>query len=142
MAYNITLFTLRQEEKEAKKRRNVLILREYSMKKIAYILVVFGLVLIINSLIHSIYNLWQKQDLVTSAQKELDKQKALNQKLKAQIEFAQTLQFIEQQAHDKLFLVRPGQQEVLFSDKPIFSEENVNTKSNVPNWRKWLNLFF
>ncbi|MBI3984930.1 MAG: septum formation initiator family protein [Candidatus Levybacteria bacterium] len=119
----------------------MLILREYSMKKIAYILVVFGLVLIINSLIHSIYNLWQKQDLVTSAQKELDKQKALNQKLKAQIEYAQTPQFIEQQAHDKLFLVRPDQQEVLFSDKPIFSEENISTKANIPNWRKWLNLF-
>ncbi|MBI2026099.1 MAG: septum formation initiator family protein [Candidatus Levybacteria bacterium] len=111
------------------------------MKKIAYILVVFGLVLVINSLIHSIYNLWQKQDLVTSAQKELDKERQLNQKLKAQIEYAQTPQFIEQQAHDKLFLVRPDQQEVLFSDKPIFSESNVKMKENVPNWKQWLNLF-
>ena len=111
------------------------------MKKVAYILIVFGLVLVINSLIHSIYNLWQKQDLVTSAQKELDKQKQLNQKLKAQIEFAQTPQFIEQQAHDKLFLVRPDQQEVLFSDKPIFSEDNVKMKESVPNWKQWLNLF-
>ena len=111
------------------------------MKKVAYILIVFGLVLVINSLIHSIYNLWQKQDLVTSAQKELDKQKQLNQKLKAQIEFAQTPQFIEQQAHDKLFLVRPDQQEVLFSDKPIFSENNVKIKESIPNWKQWLNLF-
>ncbi len=111
------------------------------MKKVAYILIVFGLVLVINSLIHSIYNLWQKQDLVTSAQKELDKQKQLNQKLKAQIEFAQTPQFIEQQAHDKLFLVRPDQQEVLFSDKPIFSEDNVKMKESIPNWKQWLNLF-
>ena len=111
------------------------------MKKVAYILIVFGLVLVINSLIHSIYNLWQKQDLVTSAQKELDRQRQLNQKLKAQIEFAQTPQFIEQQAHDKLFLVRPDQQEVLFSDKPIFSEDNVKMKESVPNWKQWLNLF-
>ncbi len=111
------------------------------MKKIAYILVVFGLVLVINSLIHSIYNLWQKQDLVTMAQRELDKEKELNQKFKAQIQYAQTPQFIEQQAHDKLFLVRPGQQEVLFSDKPIFTEENVKIQSNIPNWKQWLDLF-
>ncbi len=111
------------------------------MKKIVYILVVFGLVLVINSLIHSIYNLWQKQDLVTMAQKELDKEKELNQKFKAQIEYAKTPQFIEQQAHDKLFLVRPGQQEVLFSDKPIFTEENVKIQSNIPNWKQWLDLF-
>lgn len=111
------------------------------MKKIAYILVVFGLVLVINSLIHSIYNLWQKQDLVTMAQRELDKEKELNQKFKAQIEYAKTPQFIEQQAHDKLFLVRPGQQEVLFSDKPIFTEENVKIQSNIPNWKQWLDLF-
>lgn len=111
------------------------------MKKIAYILVVFGLVLVINSLIHSIYNLWQKQDLVTMAQRELDKEKELNQKFKAQIEYAKTPQFIEQQAHDKLFLVRPGQQEVLFSDKPIFTEENVKIQSNIPNWKLWLDLF-
>ncbi|KKP81333.1 MAG: Septum formation initiator family protein [Candidatus Levybacteria bacterium GW2011_GWB1_35_5] len=110
------------------------------MKKIAYILVVFGLVLVINSLIHSIYNLWQKQDLVTMAQRELDKEKELNQKFKAQIEYAKTPQFIEQQAHDKLFLVRPGQQEVLFSDKPIFTEENVKIQSNIPNWKQWLDL--
>lgn len=111
------------------------------MKKIAYILVVFGLVLVINSLIRSIYNLWQKQDLVTMAQRELDKEKELNQKFKAQIEYAKTPQFIEQQAHDKLFLVRPGQQEVLFSDKPIFTEENVKIQSNIPNWKQWLDLF-
>lgn len=111
------------------------------MKKIAYILVVFGLVLIINSLIHSIYNLWQKQDLVTIAKKELDGQKELNQKLKAQIEYTKTPQFIEQQAHDKLFLVRPGQQEVLFSDKPIFTEGDLKLESNLPNWRRWLDLF-
>ncbi len=111
------------------------------MKKIAYILVVFGLVLVINSLIHSIYNLWQKQDLVTMAKKDLDRERELNQKLKAQIEYTKTPQFIEQQAHDKLFLVRPGQQEVLFSDNPIFAEENLKLESSIPNWRKWLDLF-
>ena len=110
------------------------------MKKIAYVLIVAGLILMINSILHSIYDLWHKQDLVTSAQKELDLQKQKNQKLKAEFSYSQTPQFLEQQAYDKLFLVKPGEQEVLVSQR---IDANQAAKiDNTPNWKKWINLFF
>jgi len=112
------------------------------MKKAAFILTVIVLALIINSLIHSIYDLWNKQDLLTSAQKELEAQKLKNQKLKGELSYVQTRQFIEEEAHNKLFLVKPGEQQVLISKNLIDQNEAKKAKENLPNWQKWLNLFF
>lgn len=112
------------------------------MKKAAFILIVIVMLLIINSLGHSIYELWHKQDLLTSAQKELDAQKLKNQKLKAEYSYTQTPQFIDEQAHNKLFLVKLGEQSVLISQKLMQKEAEKKAKDNIPNWQKWINLFF
>ena len=112
------------------------------MKKAVYIFIVIVLLLMINGLFHSIYDIWHKQDLLTSAQKQLDREKLVNQKLKGELSFAQTPQFLEEQAHNKLFLVKPGEQEVLIS--PDLKNKNQAQKQdqNVPNWQQWLSLFF
>lgn len=112
------------------------------MKKAVFILIVIVMLLIINSLARSIFELWGKQDLLTSAQKELDAQKLKNQKLKAELSYTQTSQFIDEQAHNKLFLVKPGEQQVLISKDLINKTQAEKQKENVPNWQKWLNLFF
>ncbi len=109
------------------------------MKKAAYVIVIVGLLLIINSLIHSIYNLWQKQDLVTNAQKKYNLELAKNQKIKAQFQYAQTPQFLEEQAHDKLFMTKPGETQVLFSNLP--SSEKQKNAAKIPNWQQWIDLF-
>jgi cell division protein FtsB len=112
------------------------------MKKAVYIVVAIVLLLMINGLLHSIYDIWHKQDLLTTAEKQLDREKLLNQKLKGELSYAQTPQFLEEQAHNKLFLVKPGEQEVLIS--PDLSQKSKAQKQtqNTPNWRQWLNLFF
>ncbi len=112
------------------------------MKKAVYIAIVIVLVLMINGLLHSIYDIWHKQDLLTSAQKQLEREKLENQKLKGELSYAQTPQFLEEQAHNKLFLVKPGEQEVLIS--PDLEQKNQAQKQtqNLPNWQQWLNLFF
>jgi cell division protein FtsB len=113
------------------------------MKKAIYIGAIIVLLLMINGLLHSIYDIWHKQDLLTSAQKQLDREKLENQKLKGELSYAQTPQFLEEQAHNKLFLVKPGEQEVLISQ--TLKNQNKSTKPNsqsLPNWQKWLNLFF
>ncbi|MBI4096335.1 MAG: septum formation initiator family protein [Candidatus Levybacteria bacterium] len=110
------------------------------MKKILFVVIVAILLVIINNLVRSIYNIWQKKDFVTQAQKELDFQKQENQRLKSQLTYVQTQEFIERQARDKLFMVKKGEQKVLIPQEPekTASEE----KNNLPNWKKWWNLFF
>ncbi|PIR79786.1 MAG: hypothetical protein COU25_03395 [Candidatus Levybacteria bacterium CG10_big_fil_rev_8_21_14_0_10_35_13] len=112
------------------------------MKKAAYILIVIVLFLAINSLVHSILDLWQKQDLITSAQKELDREIQKNQKLKAQYEYVQTPEFIEKEAHNKLFLVKEGEQEVLISQSLLSKTQARRKMEERSNWEKWLDLFF
>ncbi len=112
------------------------------MKKAAFILIVLILLFIINGLLHSIYDLWHKQDLLTVAQKQLTQEQLKNQKLKAGLSYVNSPQFIEEQAHDKLFLVKPGEQEVLVSPDLLNKGQVQKQTENIPNWQKWLNLFF
>ncbi len=112
------------------------------MKKIGFILIVIVLLTIINGLLHSIYDLWNKQDLLIQAKKELSVEELKNQKLKADLSYAQSPQFLEEEARNKLFLVKPGEQEVLISQSLIKPQNSQKTKANIPNWQQWLNLFF
>lgn len=112
------------------------------MKKAAFILIILILLFIINGLLHSIYDLWHKQDLLISAQKDLERAKMQNQKLKGDLSYVQTPQFIEEQAHDKLFLVKPGEQEVLIPADLLDKGQAQKQVESIPNWQKWLQLFF
>ena len=112
------------------------------MKKAIFVVIVIVLLVAINSLAHSIYDLWHKQDLITSARQQLDTEKLKNQKLKGELSYAKSPQFIEEEAHNKLFLVKPGEQDVLISQNLIQGNNVSKPASNVPNWQQWLNLFF
>lgn len=68
-------------------------------------------ILIINGLVHSIYDLWKKQDLVVSAKDELAKEKQKNQELKTQLVYVQSGEFVEEEARNKLFMVKPERAE-------------------------------
>ncbi len=111
------------------------------MKKIAFIITVIILLLIINNLLRSTLDLWQKQDLLTKAQKELLKEQQLNQQLKAELSFAKTREFIEEEARNKLFMVRPGEQPVLIPEELLKPYLSAKPTPAVPNYQKWLNLF-
>jgi len=137
ISYNITKFHRRQAEK-----LSFQMCYHILMKKAAFILIVLVLLFIINGLAHSIYDLWHKQDLLTSAQRQLSQEKLQNQKLKAGLSYVKTPQFIEEQAHNKLFLVKLGEQEVLISQTLQKQNQPQKQSQNIPNWQKWLNLFF
>ena len=112
------------------------------MKKIAYALIVIGLLLIINSLIHSIFDLWSKQDLVSQAQQQLDQQEKESKNLQNQLKTVQSKEFVESQARNKLFMVKPGETEVILPQGTDDSSRDVNNASEKENWQKWVGLFF
>ncbi|MCL5019841.1 MAG: septum formation initiator family protein [Patescibacteria group bacterium] len=110
------------------------------VKKAIFLIVVIVLLLAINNLVRSIYDIWNKQDLLSQAQKELTKEESRNQKLKAELSYVQTQKFIEEEARNKLFLVKPGEQQVLIPNTA--SESSKKQEKQTPNWQKWLQLFF
>ncbi len=111
------------------------------MKKILQIGAIIILLLIINGLARSIYDLWNKQDLLTLAKKTLEEEKLKNKKLKGELSYVESPEFIEREARNKLFLVKPGEKEILISQKSS-QEAKLKKEVNIPNWKKWLNLFF
>lgn len=114
------------------------------MKRISSIVIVIICVFIINNLIHSIYTLWQKQDVLVAAQQDLQKAKQKNSGLKQQITQVKSPNFIEEQARDKLLLVKPGEDvvvvppELIVGDKPL----PVRHAPVKANWQQWWDLFF
>lgn len=108
------------------------------MKRIIYIISVIVLLLIINGLARSIYDLWTKRDVVSEAQKTLEQEKAENQKLKKELSRVKTKEFIEEEARNKLFLTKPNEKVVIV---PTASKSAEKKEVSKPNWQMWLELF-
>ena len=113
------------------------------MKKIFFITTVIIFLIIVNNLVRSIYDIWNKKDFVAKAEKELSFQKEQNDRLKSQLSFVQTPEFIEKEARDKLFMVKKGEQRVLVpKDGNSIQNPSKDGNENLPNWKKWWELFF
>lgn len=110
------------------------------MKKVFFVIFLLISFFIINNLIRSIYTTWKKEDLLSNAQKRLEKERRENMRLKSELSVVGSQEFIEKEARDKLFLAKEGEQKVLL---PKESEESQKEKKeNIPNWQQWRNLFF
>jgi cell division protein FtsB len=116
-----------------------------SAKKIVFFGILIISLFIINNLSHSIYSLWQKRQLVTDAKLEVDKEKQRNLELKNKLNQIKRPQFIEEEARNKLFLSKPGEQILVISEKDL-AEATASVKPKPrdtrPNWKKWWDMFF
>lgn len=112
------------------------------MKKVFYILIIIISIFIINSLVRSIYSLTQKQDLIAEARQELQQEKNKHQKLQDQLNSVKRRDFIEEEARNKLFLVKPGEQIVLLPKATQTAEKGTKQTSAIPIWKQWLQVFF
>lgn len=111
------------------------------MKKILFFASIIVCILIINGLARSIYDLWHKQDVVVSARIALEREKKENERLKRQLVLVGSQEFIEEEARNKLFMVKPGEAGVIVPPDLIQKKEKKEV-TKVPNWQKWINLFF
>ena len=111
------------------------------MKKIFFIVAIIVAIIIINNLAHSIYDLWQKKNLIGKAQQELTYEKQKNHVLKSQVSHVESREFIEKEARDKLLLAKEGEQQVLIP-QGLVQKKVQEDKDDTPNWRKWWELFF
>src|SRR6266550_660764 len=108
-------------------------------KKIVFFTIILLLILTINNLIHSLYAIWQKQDLIIQAQKNLTAEKEENQKLRKAITQVNKPQFIESEARDKLLLAKPGEGIVILpkNQLKVSPPQNPHPADTRPHWQKW-----
>jgi cell division protein FtsB len=113
------------------------------MKKITFFVILILCLFIINNFFHSIYRLWQKQDLMTTAEKELDRQRLEQKKLRQELAKVQNPSYIEEEARNKLFLIRPGEQVVVLPEASVSPERKQKvTREPDPAWQQWYRLLF
>jgi len=114
------------------------------LKKIAFFIIIVVFAIIINNLAHSTFELWQKKDLLIRAQQELNKEKKEQQALRSKLAQVKKQQFVEEEARNKLFLGKKGEQVVFIPTQqsqasPSAKEKSIDMR---PNWRKWWDTFF
>jgi cell division protein FtsB len=111
-----------------------------TVKKIIFLITIVASILIINSLVRSIFDLWGKQGLLVKANDELSRQKEENRDLRQQLSYVKSDQFIEEEARDKLFMVKPGESGVIVPQN-LLSQKEVKKVIVLPAWQQWVNLF-
>ena len=109
------------------------------MRRIVFIISAIVLLVLINNLARSIYDLLKKQDIITSAESDLASEKIENERLKRELAKIDNKDFIEKEARDKLFLVKPGEAEVILPGTD--SKTSEKPKEDLPNFRRWLKIF-
>lgn len=109
------------------------------MKKIAFLVIFLASLIIINNLVRSIYSLWKKQDLLVLTKEELVLEKRKHDLLEQKWRKVNDPKFVEQEARNKLFYVKSGEQVVVLPDSVQAEKEKEKQpqkekKSNVEQW--------
>ena len=100
---------------------------------------IISLILVYN-LSLSIIDLWTRKDIVSSRRSALTQVEQKNAQLKEKLSVAESPEFVEKQAREKLGMVKPGETLVLIGADS--AGDQVNTKPlNIPNWLAWWRLF-
>lgn len=114
------------------------------MKKIVVAIILIISLVIINNLVRSIFNLWQKQELVGKTEQELRREQVLNDNLKQQFSQVIKQDYIEKEARNKLFMVQPGE-EVVFLPQDNKEQKKDTTQPRRKNKKspmeEWLDIF-
>ncbi len=100
---------------------------------------------VIFTLPRSIYTLWKRKDIVKDHQKTLEQVKRENEQLKRDLAEAETPEFIERVAREKLGMLKDGEAIVLLpsTESAIMVQTNeLNPTENFPRWKQWWRLFF
>lgn len=113
------------------------------MKQLTTLLLLgFGLYLIA-SFSHSLYELWNKQEAVTRQQQKVNQAQETNNKLKNELRYVQSDEFVEEQAREKLGMAKEGETVVIIQDKALqeATKSAIPTPTPLPNAMQWLSLF-
>ena len=109
-------------------------------KLINWIIFIFLIALCVN-LVNSWWRLYQRGDIIKEAEDNLLEVSEKQEELKRNLAKAQSTQFIEKQARDKLNLSREGETLIILPPITPIIEITPTITPAYANWEKWVNLF-
>lgn len=114
------------------------------MKRILFFTVIAIAILSMVHSVESVYNLWQKQNIISQTQKRVQTDEKENKKLQEQLHVISQSSFVEEEARNKLFMVKPGEQMVFIPADALASPSGTPETSVdlLSSWEQWWRLFF
>lgn len=115
------------------------------IKKVIFTLIILLLIIAFYSLGKQIFESMQAGKRLEQETEALVSLRKKNSELKKRLTEVGSVGFIEQQARDKLNLVRPGETIVIIPRgeiEKILGAEIEKGVENLPNWQGWLRLFW
>ncbi len=115
------------------------------MKNIIIFTTIIICLIIINNLAHSIITTWEERRYLIEAQTSLKQEQKKHDQLTEQLKQVSQSQFVQEQARDKLLLVKPGENLVLIPSGTLNSvdaSQPDQIQLQQPNWKQWWNYFF
>lgn len=111
-------------------------------KPIQILMIVIGIALIV-SLSRSILKMFRAKDELRLAEQKIEELQEEAAGLTEKREFYQSEEFIEQEARNKLNMVKEGETVVVLPPnlKEVLGEKENQPQVQLPNWHQWLNLF-
>lgn len=111
------------------------------VKRFLPIIIVLLLLLAIKNNISGIFHTLEDKNTAETLRKKLAEEKKKNTFLKERLFYVETNNFVEEEAREKLGMSKPGEYLIIAptSTPPDKTDIEVN---NMPNWQKWLKLFF
>lgn len=114
-------------------------------KKIGLVLVFSITLLIAYNLIVQIFDALKSSERLSLEAEKLSRLEVKNRELKEQLARVKSLEFIEEQARDKLGLARTGETIVIIPEDKLQEVLGLSKKVGevrLPNWLGWWRLFF
>jgi len=111
------------------------------VKRLLPFLIIILLVIVIKNNISAILSTFNNTNTTQSLNNKLGEAKKENKYLSEQLKYVKTDQFVEEQAQNKLGLLKSGEYFVIApTTTPL--DTNIEVMDQKPNWQKWLELFF
>ena len=115
-----------------------------SLKKILFFSIILASIFVVNNLIHSIFALWQKNDLIVVAKQNLEKQEKENRELKTKLADVKKPEFVEEEARNRLFMTKTGEGVIVLPKDYLAATNSSKDRKDFskPNWQQWWEVFF
>ena len=94
--------------------------------------------------VESVVSLWQKREIILETQRGVKKEQEENKKLKQELQAISQPIYVEQEARNKLFMVKPGEKVVFIPGDTVasYSAQGPLLPEKLSNWEAWWHLFF
>lgn len=104
----------------------------------------FVSVLLVISFCRGIYHLLRSSSRLEASALKLQKLEDENDRLKQERKRRESSDFIEEEARNKLNMAKPGETIVILpkSLQGVVDQKTVPTAEELPNWKRWVSLFF